>query len=175
MSDVTTDISTTHDDPGEAGDGQPDGGDMALRFTVSGRIARPVAEVFNAVVDPAQLSRYFTTGGAEGRLETGATVTWDFADFPGAFPVEVVEVVPDRRIVLRWEAGKSAGYDTTVTMEFEQLDDGRTLVSIAEEGWRHTAEGQRAAFDNCGGWSGVLLCMKGWLEHGLNLRNGFYA
>src|SRR5690606_37812277 len=77
---------------------------MELKFTVSGRIARPVAEVFEAVVEPAQLSRYFTTGGARGRLETGATVHWDFHDFPGAFPVEVIEVEKDRRIVLRWDA-----------------------------------------------------------------------
>ena len=55
---------------------------MDPRFKVSGRIARPVDEVFEAVVDPDQLSRYFTTGGAKGRLEPGATVTWDFADFP---------------------------------------------------------------------------------------------
>jgi uncharacterized protein YndB with AHSA1/START domain len=56
--------------------------------------------VFEAVADPGKLSNYFTTGGAKGRLETGATVTWDFSDFPGAFPVEVVEVVADRKIVL---------------------------------------------------------------------------
>ena len=148
------------------------------RFKVSGRIARPVAEVFEAVVDPDQLSRYFTTGGAQGRLEPGATVQWDFADFPGAFPVDVVEVEPNRRIVLRWEAGdtdEGDSYQTTVTMEFEALDDGRTLVTIAEEGWRPTPAGQQAAFGNCEGWSGVLFCMKGWLEHGLNLRDGFYA
>ena len=60
---------------------------MPLAFKVSGRIARPVHDVFEAVADPAQLSGYFTTNGAEGRLVTGATVTWDFADFPGAFPV----------------------------------------------------------------------------------------
>src|SRR5688572_4190173 len=65
---------------------------MDLKFTVNARIAKPVAEVFEAVVDPAQLSRYFTTGGAKGRLEAGTTVTWDFHDYPGAFPVEVVEV-----------------------------------------------------------------------------------
>ena len=74
---------------------------MAYEFTVSGRIAKPVHEVFEAVADPASLSGYFTTGGAKGRLETGATVTWDFADFPGAFPVEVVEVEQDKKIVLR--------------------------------------------------------------------------
>ena len=65
---------------------------MEINFRVSGRIAMPVEEVFEAVADPAQLSQYFTTGGAKGRLETGATVMWDFHDFPGAFPVEVIEV-----------------------------------------------------------------------------------
>ena len=64
---------------------------MDLKFDVAGRIARPVGEVFEAVVDPQQLSHYFTTGGAKGRLEPGTTVTWDFHDFPGAFPVDVVE------------------------------------------------------------------------------------
>ena len=70
---------------------------MELRFSVAAHIAKPVGEVFEAVVNPAELSRYFTTGGAKGRLETGATVTWDFHDFPGRFPVEVVEVEKDRR------------------------------------------------------------------------------
>jgi uncharacterized protein YndB with AHSA1/START domain len=148
---------------------------MTLTFKVSGRIARPVHEVFEAVVDPDQLSRYFTTNGAKGRLEPGATVVWDFADFPGAFPVNVDEVIPDRRIVLRWAAeGDGEPYDTTVTMEFEALDDGRTLVTIAEEGWRENEAGQRASYGNCEGWTGMLCAMKVWLEHGINLREGFY-
>ncbi|PZG14834.1 ATPase [Micromonospora craterilacus] len=159
---------------------------MDLRFKIAGRISRPVHEVFEAVVDPDQLSHYFTTGGAKGRLTTGATVTWDFADFPGAFPVEVVEVEPDRRIVLRWEAADGAAstgdapvtgaaYSTTVTMEFEPLGDDRTLVTIAEEGWRATPEGQRASYGNCEGWTSMLCSLKAWLEHGINLRAGFYA
>ena len=65
---------------------------MDLKFRVAARISKPVHEVFEAVADPKQLSEYFTTGGASARLETGATVSWDFHDFPGAFPVEVVEV-----------------------------------------------------------------------------------
>ena len=150
---------------------------MTLAFKVAGRIARPVHDVFEAVADPDQLSRYFTTNGAKGRLETGATVVWDFADFPGAFPVHVVEVEPDRRIVLRWEAadsGDAGSYETTVTMEFEALDDGRTLVTISEEGWRDTDTGRDASYDNCEGWTGMLCAMKVWIEHGINLRDGFY-
>ncbi len=159
---------------------------MELKFSVSGRIAKPVGEVFEGVVNPDQLSRYFTTGGAKGRLKPGATVTWDFADFPGAFPVEVVEVEQNKRIVLRWEANEGApsdgdeavmagaGYSTTVTMEFASLDDGRTLVTISEQGWRETAGGLQACLGNCQGWTGMLCAMKAWLEHGINLRQGFY-
>jgi uncharacterized protein YndB with AHSA1/START domain len=150
---------------------------MTITFQVAGRIARPVHEVFEAVADPEQLSSYFTTNGAKGRLEAGATVMWDFADFPGAFPVQVVEAIPDRRIVLRWAADEpdAEPYDTTVTMEFEQLDDGRTLVTIAEEGWRDTAGGRAASYSNCEGWTAMLCAMKAWVEHRLNLRDGFYV
>lgn len=157
---------------------------MELKFKVLARIARPPEQVFEAVADPGQLSRYFTTGGAIGRLETGARVTWDFADFPGAFPVEVAEVVTNRRIVLRWEANEGppqggeasagSGYQTVVTMEFADLGDGRTEVSIAEEGWRETVGGLKASYGNCMGWSQMLCALKVWLEHGINLREGMY-
>ena len=148
-------------------------------FKVSGRISKPVHEVFEAVVDPGKLSGYFTTGGAKGRLETGATVTWDFADFPGAFPVHVVEVVPNEKIVLRWGAAdgtpdQGGAYETTVTMTFSGLEDGRTLVTIGESGWRDTAAAQKAAFGNCEGWTGMLCALKVYIEHGINLRDGFY-
>ena len=158
---------------------------MELKFKVSARIGRPVAEVFEAIADPTQLSNYFTTGGAKGRLETGATVTWDFADFPGAFPVEVIEVEPRRRIVLRWEANEGvpegdapvvdAGYFTTVTIDFEPLDgDTRTLVTITEAGWRETETGLKASYGNCMGWTQMLCALKAWVEHGINLREGMF-
>ena len=146
---------------------------MEPRIRVSGRIDKPVHEVFEAVADPAKLSSYFTTGGAKGRLETGATVTWDFADFPGAFPVKVIEVVADSRIVLKWGSPEE-GRENTVTMTFEQLDDGRTLVTISEAGWSDTQKGVDSAIGNTEGWTGMLCAMKARLEHGINLREGFY-
>jgi uncharacterized protein YndB with AHSA1/START domain len=161
---------------------------MELKFRVAARIAKPVHEVFEAVADPRQLSEYFTTGGAKGRLETGATVTWDFADFPGAFPVEVVEVVPDEKIVLKWAASdgdppnlpevdakeRGSDYQTKVTMTFSALDDGRTLVEIAEEGWHETEGALKASYGNCQGWAQMQCALKAWIEHGINLREGMY-
>ncbi len=155
---------------------------MELKFKVSGRISKPVETVFEAVVNPDHLSHFFTTGGAVGRLETGATVTWDFADFPGAFPVTVEQVVPNTRIVLHWGAADDAPegepfveHDTTVTMTFEPLDGNtRTLVTISEVGWRDTPKGLKAAFGNNEGWTGMFWAMKMWLEHGIEVREGTY-
>jgi Uncharacterized conserved protein len=159
---------------------------MELKFRVAARIAKPVHEVFEAVADPAQLSHYFTTGGAKGRLETGATVEWDFHDYPGAFPVYVIEVVPDEKIILEWQANEGeapnaeggelveANYRTRVTMRFKGLDDGRTLVEITEEGWRENQGALSASYGNCQGWSQMLCALKVWIEHGINLREGMY-
>lgn len=163
---------------------------MDLKFRVAARVAKPVHEVFEAVADPGKLSNYFTTGGAKGRLETGAIVTWDFADFPGAFPVEVVEVVPDEKVVLKWAANegeppnlsdskgkvREAKYQTTVTMTFTPLDgDTRTLVEIKEEGWRENEGALKASYGNCQGWAQMLAALKAWVEYGINLREGMYV
>lgn len=149
----------------------------SLSFSVSAHVARPSAEVYEAVADPAQLSNYFTTGGARGRLEAGAEVSWDFHDFPGAFPVRVVEADPPRRIVIEWdgEATTNEHGTTRTTFDFEPIDDdSRTLVTITESSWRVTPDGAKAAFGNCEGWVGMLAALKVWVEHGVKLRDGFY-
>jgi uncharacterized protein YndB with AHSA1/START domain len=152
---------------------------LDLKYKVMIHVGRPVGEVFEAVADPKELSSYFTTGGASGRLESGKTVMWDFHDFPGAFPVEVDEVIKDQKIVFRWDAwdvgeNKSAGYKLIVTMTFTPTDDGRTLVEIEEKGWHDSEAGLKASYNNCMGWSQMLAALKMWVEHGINLREGAY-
>jgi len=154
-----------------------------MRFTVSAHISRPVEEVFESVVDPEKLSAFFTTGGANGRITSGAEVMWDFHDFPGAFPVTVINVEANKEIILDWEAtdgmddtgcGTGAGYNTRVIMKFSALDDGRTLVSISEDGWKDTEPAVKASYGNCEGWTQMLCAMKVWNEHGINLRENYY-
>lgn len=152
---------------------------MELKFRTFGRIARPVAQVFEAVVNPDTLSAYFTTGGASGRLEEGARVTWEFHDFPGTFPVKVIELVENERIVLHWgladDPDRPAGTEETeVTMQFSDCGDGRTLVEISEAGWKPTQAGLDASYGNCMGWAHVICFLRVWLEHGIRLRDGFY-
>lgn len=146
---------------------------MELSFDVYAKIDRPVAEVFDAVANPQQLSSYFTTGGASAALAEGATVLWRFGDHPGEFPVTVTRLVPNERIEFSWDA-EEGGYQTAVTMTFEPVAGGGTLVRVAEGGWRENPAGLRCSYQNCYGWTQMLCCLKAWAEHGINLRRGFF-
>lgn len=147
---------------------------MKPEFTVNARISRPVADVFDAVVNPAKLSGYFVTtgGGASAALVEATTVLWW-----GDIEVEVDQVVQDERVVFRWGAGPGKGeapYQTRVEMRFEALDDGGTLVTISEGGWRTDEVGVRKSYLNCEGWTQMLCCLKAFVEYGINLREGYY-
>lgn len=150
---------------------------MELKFKVNTGIQKPVAEVFDAVYNPNKLSGYFTTGGASAPLDEGTVVRWKFADFHSedgeGFPVTVTKVVPNELIILEWEGEKDRP-DNVVEMHFKPLDDDSTLVTITEGGWSETQTGLNMSYGNCMGWSHMSMALKGFVEYGINLRNGAY-
>jgi uncharacterized protein YndB with AHSA1/START domain len=141
---------------------------MELKFQVQLKIRKPPAEVFAAVVDPAKLTGYFLQT-TTGPLEPGKTVMWSFAEAPKPFPVTVIEVVLNERIVFEWPA---ADHNTRVEMIFAPLDGNETMVKIAEGGWRDDEQGRKLSHGNAGGWMHMLACLKAYLEYGINLRAG---
>ncbi len=161
--------------------------EIDLRFTVQTRIQKPVNEVFDAVYNPRKLTKYFTTGGADGPLDEGKTVMWSFIDsgvkIP-PFPVKVKKVVRNKLIQFFQEASEGvydvktgqipagAGYDTIVEMSFEPLKANETLVKIVEGKWRPTEAGLQGSYGNCQGWTHMSMCLKAYLEYGINLRKG---
>jgi uncharacterized protein YndB with AHSA1/START domain len=158
---------------------------MELAFKVTAKIQRPVHDVFQAVYDPKKLSAYFTTAGASGPLDEGKTVYWDFADYPGKFPVFVRQVVPDNLITFEWgttgeesqqpnATPADAPHNTRVEMTFAPIDADSTLVTISESGWRETPKDLKSSYGNCHGWTQMSCCLKAFLEYGINLRKGFY-
>ena len=143
---------------------------MQLKFKVHSKIQKPVAEVFDAVHNPSKLSQYFTTGGASGPLDAGATVIWQFADYPGDVPVTVKEMLPNKLIAFEWGEDDKQRVEIT----FEALDDHSTLVSIIEGNWPETQKGLDRSYSNCHGWTQMSCCLKAFVEYGINLRKGFY-
>lgn len=144
-----------------------------LDFTVWAIMDVTPERAYEAIADPEQLSMHFTMGGAQGRAETGAMVTWEFADFSGPFDVRVVEAVPSGRIVFEWPHPMGKGVNR-VTFLFEPVDQRRCKVSVTESGSSADREGLRAAYGNCMGWSHMLSAMKAWLDHGIQLRPGMF-
>lgn len=144
---------------------------MDETYRVQLKIRRPPAEVFEAVVNPAKITGYFL-GEASGPLAPGAEVSWKFPEFDFRLPVLVREMEQDRRIVFEWPAADGGGYNTTVEMAFVPLDDGSTMVQIAETGWRGGAAALPFSHGNAGGWMFFICALKAYLEYGINLRAG---
>ena len=84
-------------------------------------------------------------------------------------PVRVQEIVTDQLIRLEWQ-GDQPDYYTTITMTFEELTSDSTLLLISESGWRDTESARTNSYNNCGGWMHMAMCMKAYLEFGINLR-----
>ena len=139
---------------------------MELKFQVQLKIRKPVAEVFDAVVDNRKITGYFVQTSS-GPLAQGATVIWKFDEHPVDLEVVVEEVVKNEKVVFEWPA--AGGYSTRVVMTFVPLDAGATMVQISEGRWH---EGVAGATGNAGGWMHMLCCLKAFLEYGINLRAG---
>jgi uncharacterized protein YndB with AHSA1/START domain len=145
---------------------------MPKNYTIQTKIARPVADVFDAIVSSERMKRYFVNG-ASGDLVEGDTVIWHW-DHYGDNPVAVRKVIENQLIELaldskEWDKTPDEAYEVLVIFEFEELEDG-TMLSISEQGWKTDADGLRGSHDNCGGWAHMSMCLKAWMEHSIDLR-----
>ena len=123
-------------------------------------IHRPVAEVFEAFVDPAVTAKFWFSKGS-GRLEPGARIRWDWEMYGAGSWVNVRAVEPNRRILIDWDEDAP----TTVEWVFEARGEA-TLVTVTNTGFHSDADEQvAAALDSTGGFALVLAGAKVWLEH----------
>jgi uncharacterized protein YndB with AHSA1/START domain len=141
---------------------------MDPKFSVQTKINKPLAEVFDAVINPKKLTGYFCHQ-SDGPLVEGKTVHWTWsATKTVTHDVKVKQIVPNAKIVIEWPS--MSGGTTTFEMTFSALDAGRTMVAVSESGWPTTDEGFKASYKNCEGWQHMMSCMKAYLEHGIDLR-----
>ncbi len=144
---------------------------MLLEVKAALQIAKPAREVFEAIVDPAQMSNYFIARGS-GRMEEGKTVVWKFPEFDGEFPVRVGKVEKDKSVAFEWEGPEDR--PLTVRITLAPAGAGATVVRVTEEGMENDAAGLAWLVGNTEGWSNFLACMKAWLEYGIHLREGAF-
>lgn len=140
---------------------------MKLTAKASLQIQKPIEEVFEAVVNPEHISKYFIAKSS-GRMESDTTLHWEFGDFPGEFPVEVKDVKAPQVVRFVWDQ------DTVVEIAFDAQDDQSTVVRITEGEKELSEENLEWLIGNTFGWGNFLDCLKAYLEYGINLRKGAF-
>lgn len=130
-------------------------------------IRRPVAEVFEAFVNPAITSKFWFTK-ASGRLEPGKQIKWDWDMYDFSVQVKVKTIERNTRILIEWPGD---GAPTTVEWVFTPRPDGTTFVSVTNTGFSGDEDQiVRQAIDSTEGFTLVLAGLKALLEHNVILN-----
>jgi len=130
-------------------------------------IRRPVAEVFEAFIDPAITTKFWFTKSS-GRAEPGKQIHWDWEMHNASTDVNVKVVEPNKRILIEWGEPEQR---TTVEWIFTARPDNTTFVSITNSGFQGTQdEVAQQAIGSTEGFTLVLVGLKALLEHNINLN-----
>ena len=130
-------------------------------------IRKPVAEVFEAFVNPAITSKFWFTKGS-GRLEAGKQIQWDWEMYGHSIQVSVKAVEANKRILIEWP-----GYGTRGAVEwvFTPRADNTTFVSITNTGFSGDGdEIVKQVGESTEGFTLVLAGLKALLEHNVILN-----
>jgi len=134
------------------------------------QISKPVNEVFEAIVDPVQMSNYFILKGS-GRMEEGKKIIWKFPEFDMEAPIRTGKIEKNKYISFYWEID---GLELLTEMTLTSKANNSTLVSITEKSRENDEAGIKWLIGNTEGWANFLACLKAWLEYGINLRKGAF-
>ena len=130
-------------------------------------IRKPVAEVFEAFVNPEITSRFWFTKGS-GRLEPGRQVQWDWEMYGASAQVDVKAIELNKRILIEWPGNNAP---TEVEWVFTPRADDTTFVSITNSGFTGNAdELVKQVLDATEAFAMVLAGLKALLEHNIQLN-----
>jgi uncharacterized protein YndB with AHSA1/START domain len=130
-------------------------------------IRRPVADIFEAFVNPNITSQFWFTKSS-GRLEQGHQIRWEWEMYHASTQVDVLAIEENKRILIEWD-----GYSTRTRVEwiFTPNAEQTTFVSITESGF--VGDGDelvQQAVTSTGGFAFVLSGLKAFLEHSIILN-----
>lgn len=142
-----------------------------LKIKAAIQVLKPVSEVYEAIVNPVQMSNYFINDST-GRMEEGANLIWHFPEIKDIdVPVEVGKMVKDKYVSYQWDIGD---IKTLIEMNLEIYEGNATVITITEKGMENNEAGIKWLKGNTEGWANFLACLKAWLEYGIHLRKGAF-
>ena len=127
-------------------------------------IRKPVAQVFEALVDPA-ITSHFWFSKSSGKLETGKQIRWDWEMYGHHTDVDVKAIELNKRILIEWNGPENP---STVEWTFEDKGDDRTFIVVKNWGFNGDADKVVSeTIDSTGGFTFLLAGLKVFLEHGI--------
>lgn len=137
-------------------------------FEITYSIQRSIEDVFDAICDPKHLCSYFTDKSS-GPLEKNKIVEWSWQNGERE-EICILDLVANKRIHASWGA-YSVDYSTEFTIDLDSTSSQSTVVTVSETGWQDDDIGRISAFSHCSGWTDMVLCLRAYLEHGIDLRS----
>jgi uncharacterized protein YndB with AHSA1/START domain len=130
-------------------------------------IRKPVADVFEAFVNPELTQRFWFTKSS-GRVIAGKKLRWDWEMYGASTNVDVKEVEENKRILIEWNGPENP---SLVEWTFEPQAADRTFVVVKNFGFHGDADKiVEEAIDSTGGFTFLLAALKAFLEHGIELK-----
>ena len=131
-------------------------------------IRRPVAQVFDAFVNPDVITKFWFNR-TSGPLVADGSVTWYWDLYDASTTVRVLALEQDHRIHIEWDVDSDS--PTRVEWTFEDRGSDGTYVSIVNSGFDRDADDVIGrVVDSTGGFALVLAAAKAYLEHGVALN-----
>lgn len=128
-------------------------------------IRKPVEDVYEAFINPAITKNFWFTKGSD-RLEVNKSIIWCWEMYNVSTPVVAKEILQDQKIVFEWDNATK-----TVEINFTELDEDSTFVTVIESGYDKTGDELIEAIkDSTAGFTAVLDGLKAFLEHRINLN-----
>jgi uncharacterized protein YndB with AHSA1/START domain len=141
-----------------------DEGTLTVRRTI--HIAASVDKVWQAVTEPAHISRWFGRAVFDG---DHGTLTWPDRD---PIPVRIEAIDAPRLVSYRWSNDDALGQSpaevdvansTVFTFTLEEVPGG-TQLTVVETGFENTSAPLENLRDHQGGWNGELDKLVALLE-----------
>ena len=127
-------------------------------------VRRPVADVFEAFIDPAVTTRFWFSRSS-GRLEAGRRIRWDWEMYGVSTTVDVKAIDANRRILIEWDGYTSRN---TVDWVFAPRGPSETFVRVRARGFPGDGDPVvTQAVESPGVLNLVLAGLKVFLEHGV--------
>ena len=131
-------------------------------------IRRPVAQVFDAFVNPDVITKFWFNR-TSGPLVADTSVTWYWDLYEASTDVRVLALEQNRRIYIEWDVDTES--PSRVEWTFEDRGDDGTYVSVVNSGFDSEADDVvERVVDSTGGFALVLAAAKAYLEHGVELN-----